>query len=365
MALRPQRTLSLCTGIGGLDLGVDAGLARVGCGGARPVCLVEGEAYAAATLVKAMSKGWLDQAPIWSDVRTFDALPWRGRVDGVVGGFPCQPFSVAGKMRREHDERHLWPAIRDILAVLEPHWCFFENVSALLSGGGHTVLGELQALGFRTAASLWTAQEVGAPHKRERLFILGVRDVPNADGFSLRDVPERPARGRDHLQAGRQALATAHGTDGLVANANGIHGDTRRTDHALESTARRNTHGGTECTPLANAEGQRLQTQRRPWRSGAGFTGPSSEGQDGGGAGPLGHTDRGGQLRLGFAEQGCWQVEGWRWPCHPSWWTIEPDVGRVVDGAPHGMDRVRALGNAVVPEQAAQAFEELFRALMG
>ena len=309
MALRPQRTLSLCTGIGGLDLGVDAGLARVGCGGARPVCLVEGEAYAAATLVKAMSKGWLDQAPIWSDVRTFDALPWRGRVDGVVGGFPCQPFSVAGKMRREHDERHLWPAIRDILAVLEPHWCFFENVSALLSGGGHTVLGELQALGFRTAASLWTAQEVGAPHKRERLFILGVRDVPNADGFSLRDVPERPARGRDHLQAGRQALAAAHGTDG----------------------------------PLANAEGQRLQTHRRPWRAGAEHARP----------------------RLGFAEQGCWQVEGWRWPCHPSWWALEPDVGRVVDGAPHGMDRVRALGNAVVPEQAAQAFEELFRALMG
>jgi len=89
-----QHGLSLCAGAGGIDLGL-----TIACPGYRTVCYVEREAYAAATLVARMEDKALDPAPLWDDVTTFDGRPWRGAVDILIGGYPCQPFSVAGKVR--------------------------------------------------------------------------------------------------------------------------------------------------------------------------------------------------------------------------------------------------------------------------
>ena len=159
--------LSLCTGAGGLELGLK--LAVSGC---RTVCYVEGEAYAASILAARMEDETMDAAPVWSDVRTFDSGAWRGCVDIVTAGYPCQPFSIAGRKQAERDPRHLWPYIRDIVADLRPRIAFFENVSHHLRLGFQQVHDDLRSLDYGVKAGLFTAEEIGAPHKRERLFIL-------------------------------------------------------------------------------------------------------------------------------------------------------------------------------------------------
>ena len=102
--------LSLCSGAGGIDLGLTLALP-----GYRTVGHVERETYAAATLVARMADAALDQAVIWDDIASFDGKPWRGAVDIVSAGYPCQPFSVAGKRRGADDPRHLWPQVARIL----------------------------------------------------------------------------------------------------------------------------------------------------------------------------------------------------------------------------------------------------------
>ncbi len=163
--------LALCAGVGGLELGLGLACRYLDIP-YRSVGYVEREAFAAATLVARMEDASLDTAPVWDDVTTFDGRPWRGLVDVISGGYPCQPFSAAGKQRGTDDPRHLWPHIARIVESVSPTFCFFENVANHLNLGFEQVAGDLQDLGFRVAAGLFTAAEVGAPHKRERLFIL-------------------------------------------------------------------------------------------------------------------------------------------------------------------------------------------------
>lgn len=136
--------LAICSGVGGLELGV--GLAAAGY---RTVCHVEGEAYAAAVLAARMEDGALAPAPIWSDLRTFDGRPWRGVVDLVTAGYPCQPFSCAGRRAGEGDPRHLWPHVRRVIAETGPALVFCENVADHLSLGFDTVCSEMAGLGYR------------------------------------------------------------------------------------------------------------------------------------------------------------------------------------------------------------------------
>ena len=176
------RAVEFCAGGGMLGAGI--GLAT---GAYRSVCYVEREAYAAAVLAARIADGALDDAPIWTDAATFDGSAWRGSVDLVIGGYPCQPFSVAGKRRGTDDPRHIWPHIARHVESIGPEWCFFENV------GGHLRLGyfdvvkpDLERFGYRVEETLIEAQEVGAPHKRERLFIMARRDVGHASDIASR-----------------------------------------------------------------------------------------------------------------------------------------------------------------------------------
>jgi DNA (cytosine-5)-methyltransferase 1 len=164
---RTVNVLSLCSGAGGLDLGV-----KLAIPSARTVCYVEIEAYACEVLASRMEEEALDAAPLWTDLRTFDGRPWRGAVDLVVGGYPCQPFSVAGARRGADDPRHLWPHISRILRELDHPCAFFENVSGHVSLGLREVRSELEHMGYRVEAEIVRAEEVGAPHRRERVFIL-------------------------------------------------------------------------------------------------------------------------------------------------------------------------------------------------
>jgi DNA (cytosine-5)-methyltransferase 1 len=171
--------LSLCSGIGGIELGLRLALGQR----CRTVGYVERDPYAARTLLARMEDAALEPAPVWcGDLREFDGRPWRGAVDIITGGYPCQPFSVAGKRLGERDPRHLWPEIRRIVMEVQPGLCFFENVGAHLTNGFDVVRGDLRELGYRVendrgepTFGLFTAREVGFPHKRERLFVLAYR----------------------------------------------------------------------------------------------------------------------------------------------------------------------------------------------
>ncbi|MAG64470.1 MAG: DNA methyltransferase [Pseudomonadales bacterium] len=193
--------LSLFAGVAGLDIGF--GLAVPG---ARVVCYVEGEAYAAAVLAARIQAGALDAAPVWSDVCTFDAEPWRGVVDCVVGGFPCTDISNAGQRAGIEGERSgLWSHMARIIRDVRPRFVFVENVSALLVRGLDRVLADLHTLGFDAEWLTLRASDAGAPHRRERLFLLASR--PSG---GQRDCRRSPGGARQ-LDVGGQGLADARG----------------------------------------------------------------------------------------------------------------------------------------------------------
>jgi DNA (cytosine-5)-methyltransferase 1 len=162
--------LALCAGIGGLDLGVSIAAPNY-----RTICYVEREAFAAATLVAQMENGFLAPAPIWDDLFTFDARPWRGVVDCVAAGIPCQPYSVAGKQRGHGDERALWPEFIRIVEECSPSLVFLENVANFIHFF-RPVGEELSRMGYRIEAGIFSAAEVGTPHRRERFFMLAHRE---------------------------------------------------------------------------------------------------------------------------------------------------------------------------------------------
>ena len=141
----------------------------------RTVCYVEWEQYCIDVLTQRIADGLLDDAPIWDDARTFNGAPWRGCVDIITAGFPCQPFSVAGHQQAERDERNMWPDTIRIIREVKPPFVLLENVPGLLAGShGYfgQILTELAESGYNARWRVLSAAEVGAPHKRDRLFIV-------------------------------------------------------------------------------------------------------------------------------------------------------------------------------------------------
>ena len=219
MAIRTPTVLSICTGAGGLDLGF--GLAHPD---ARTVCYVEREAFPVVNLVAAMEANLLDAAPLWDDLRTFDGGPWRGVVDWLIGGIPCQPHSRAGKRKGAADERNLWPDARRVIEECRPSAVFLENVAGIERYYFDSIGPELRGLGYRIEEGLFSAEEVGAPHIRERLFVLGYADRQVLD-FAKRGMEGHPLRegGRDDgsLGAGAPGDQPATAADGPLAHSGG------------------------------------------------------------------------------------------------------------------------------------------------
>lgn len=158
-----------CAGYGGIHLGLKRAIPNL-----RVIAYGEIEAFACANLVAKMEAGLMDAAPIWTDIKTFPCEEFRDRVDILVAGYPCQPFSAAGKRLGTEDPRHLWPHIARAIRVIQPRLCFFENVEGHISLGLREVVGELESIGYKTAWGIFSASEVGAPHQRKRVFILGM-----------------------------------------------------------------------------------------------------------------------------------------------------------------------------------------------
>lgn len=333
--------LSLCSGAGGLDLGL-----AIACPGYRAMGYVERDAYAAAILVARMEDAALDHAPVWDDIATFDGRPWRGTMDIVTAGYPCQPFSVAGKRRGTDDPRHLWPHVARIIGECKPSFVFLENVAHHLRLGFPEVATGLVDMGYRLAAGLFTAAEVGAPHRRERLFILA-----HCEGDDLAN----PARLlRDPLER-RQP----RGDDAVVANA----ADRQFPLSRWRTKARERF--GRSGAGLADTDGQRrLQTEC--WQPENGRPDPCSRNMD----------DADGSRSQGWSNESCQHAgERTAWPPGPhnadGWQRylraapdLEPAVRRGADGLAHRVDRLRLCGNGVVPLVAAHALRTLAAELL-
>jgi DNA (cytosine-5)-methyltransferase 1 len=167
--------LSLCSGYEGIGAGLERALPNL-----RNIAYVEIEAFAVANLVAKMESGQMDSAPVFTDLKAFPFTKFCGLVDILSGGFPCQPFSNAGQRKGVEDPRHLFPYIAKGISECKPRIVFLENVEGIISSKTEDgksvlryVLEELERLGYKATAGIFSASEVGATHQRKRVFILG------------------------------------------------------------------------------------------------------------------------------------------------------------------------------------------------
>lgn len=174
--------------------------------GWRCVCAVEYNAYARSVLLARQNDGTLPPFPIWDDVRTFDGKPWRGIVDVVSGGFPCQDISAAGKGAGLDGERSgLWSEMARIIGEVRPRYAFVENSPILTSRGLGTVLGDLAAMGFDAEWGVISAADTGAHHLRERIWI-----VAHADEMRKHEPTRRKRNERMGSSIGSEDMADAN-----------------------------------------------------------------------------------------------------------------------------------------------------------
>jgi len=171
--------------------------------GWRTVCAVEIEEYPRKVLMQRQDDGILPPFPIWDDVQTFDGGPWRGIVDVVSGGFPCQDISAAGKGAGIEGERSgLWGEMARIIREVRPRFVFVENSPLLVARGLAVVLGDLAEMVYDARWGIVGAHHAGAPHKRDRCWIVANADETGLQGFAG-DGADGDEPGRDRAQEGR------------------------------------------------------------------------------------------------------------------------------------------------------------------
>jgi len=334
--------LSLCAGYDGIGLGLKRVLPNL-----REIAYVEIEAFAVANLVAKMEEGRLPEAPIFTNVKTFPYERFSGCVDILSGGFPCQPFSAAGARKGVKDERHLYPYISKGIRECKPRIVFLENVEGIISSKtaeGESVLKyvlrDLEGMGYRATAGIFSAEEVGAPHQRKRVFILG---YSKHDGYSTstkpREVSGSQKEGRmQKLEGGSDKLSD--------------------TECSRLRGGRRSEECGDDTNRIQSDKGERNELRSKIKRCGSNIPNTDGKGLEG--------------LRK------CDTPEGWEesdgqprcsckvWPSRPNQPQYEweeprtkPKLGGTTDGASCRVDRLRLLGNGVVPFTAAKAFRVL------
>ena len=201
-SLTPYNILSICSGVGGLGLSL-----KIAMRNARTVCYVEREAQAAAVLAARMEDGSLHQAPVWSDLSTFDGKPWRGLVDCIISGDPCQPNSVAGARLGADDDRFLINQLIRTVEEVRPARVFRENVTGNADGQLAALVSALEAMGYSVAAGIFSASEVGASHRRERLFIMAdAKSIKRRLGKSKGRVKETDIARRERELADTKSI---------------------------------------------------------------------------------------------------------------------------------------------------------------
>jgi len=313
-----MKVLDLFSGIGGFSIGLE----KVGF---ETVAFCEIERYCQEVL----RRHWPD-TPIYGDVKqlTGDQLRADGIIpDVIVGGYPCQPFSVAGRQRGEEDERHLWPEVHRLIRELRPRWVICENVSGHIKLGLDEVLSTLEAEGYTVWPFIIPACAVDAPHKRDRVWIVAYsnrssdRRAPRQDESANGEVSQRDNRGVID-QPSEICAADVGDAISEYGQFNKPRPSGRRLglERHLLDEGRWSEEADTTDRPsadVADSSGKRIQD--------------SAEEQ----------VLRVENLPRELRRSG--EDIGGRWP-------PEPNVGRVANGVPNRSHRIKALGNAVVPQ---------------
>jgi DNA (cytosine-5)-methyltransferase 1 len=363
------RSISLFSGYGGIALGLHQY--------SEPILYCDIEPYAQAVLLSRMDDGTLPFAPIWNDVTTLDGTKFRGMVDLIEGGFPCQDISVAGKGAGLEGQRS--GLFREIIRLCEeasPVFVFLENVPAIRARGSVQVQEALASIGYDTRFGVISASEVGANHKRERWFCLGVRrDVANtySPGRNGSHSSQSEKRNNHSVTTGAgetmaHSMLNGHTSSkvGRVPSEDSDYSPKRQnngtiTEGRQEALRWRDSESdGTLPDSISKQLRDESGGSSRKDREGQAFPG------DDGTTRLMANTDMQGQCgeaSPGSEEdhEGIREDYWWTVPSAPdrSWWQVEPRVGRVVDGCPNRAHRIKALGNGVVPLQVKEAFEIL------
>jgi len=386
--------------------------------GWRTVCAVEWEAYPSSVLCARQNDGFFeDKFPIWDDVQTFDGHPWRGLVDVVSGGFPCQDISVAGKGAGIEGERSgMWGEMARIICEVQPRFVFVENSPMLTSRGLGRVLGDLASMGFDARWGVLGAADIGANHQRDRIWVVG-KYMGNTDNygqiapevrasleqrgndFKTRQIKTRKSEGSGEQHGelaytqrmgceeganeqrvdGDRQTSDFFGDSGApqptdVANPNCVHDALRgNSQDYAESLGERGVHlGGSVSDSGAGCEvvsgqstndgnisnsasfGHQVETDKCLLESQGGNKLQPSESRN---SSEMGYT-QGAGFTTCVNRQG--QGQPWRASIGDSqWWQIEPPVDRVADGMADRVDRLKAIGNGQVPLCAATAWRIL------
>jgi len=300
--------LSLFTGIGGIDLAAE-------WAGFRTAGQVEQNPYALRVLRKRFGR----RIPRWTDIKDFTADDFKRRtgIDSptlISGGFPCQPFSCAGKRRGKEDDRYLWPEMFRIVRELRPAWVLGENVAGIVNMELESCCSDLESEGYTVRAFLIPACGVGAWHRRERVFIVAYPNTGYNTGSTeqecKRDISKEPTP---------SSTGQISPEDVAHSSIKGIRGLSIQPGRSQSP----NPHPIWSGEALANTNSQRLPESTWPGLGGFQEEARSSTWGESGG----------GNSTAGF------------------YWSVEPAVGRVAHGVPHRVDRLRCLGNAVVPQQ--------------
>ena len=310
--------------------------------GWRTVAAVEIEDYPRRVLLQRQADGFLPRFPVWDDIRTFDGHPWRGKVDVISGGFPCQDISAAGKGDGLDGERSgLWTHMARVVSEVRPPFVFVENSPMLTTRGGTRVIADLAQMGYDTTWTVMGAADIGAPHQRDRMWILSRQ----------REFLSHPQHYRDGLR--EQQQESPKEKDGLVANPSSFGSQTGLADTqgGQERDANQSQHSGAN---LANPRSVRYKHEDNKIQTRRNSLEPCSTNL----ANPTHKGDVWREWELGFAQQehdsGGSPIDGGR-----KWWSIEPAVGRVAHGVAHRVDRLKAIGNGQVPACAAAAWRLL------
>ena len=316
--------------------------------GIRTVCAVEIEPYPASVLLARQNDGLLPPFPVWDDVRTFDGRPWRGLVDVVSGGFPCQDISSAGKGAGIDGERSgLWREMHRIINEVRPRYAFLENSPLLVGRGLARVLGDLAEIGYDAEWLVLGADDVGAPHVRKRIWILA--HDPHANDL------QRPQQGEPFM--GPKVLAGCSfnrldsGDDVSESPCLG----SQETWPEQQATGIVRICPDVSYSPSQGLERQRLQPRQskipEPGNDRLHVPYPADK-RHVRGDGEFPENER-------LGSQGDYHAGRAETNDCGEWWSAEPDVGRVAHGVATRVDRIKALGNGQVPAVAATAFRVL------
>lgn len=344
--MNEPKHLDLFSGIGGFAIAARwAGFETVG--------FCDNEPFSQSVL----KKHW-PRVPIHSDIREVRGELYAG-VSVLTGGFPCQPFSVAGKQRGKEDDRYLWPEMLRVIQEARPTWIIGENVAGIVGMALDQVCFDLEAESYEVEPIIIPACGVDAPHRRNRVWII----ARNSRAESLADS-ENPERGARLLGKAEEAIRPSRDNQLAGSGENVADSDSKRKlqpEGNLKECGRRISHSGQN---VADSLGEGLEGYARNEREGKGRE--KSDGSiskeslsarknvaDSKGEQSASNDYRGEQREAGESQQ----VEsrgGDRWGLREGNWTIEPELGRVANGIPHRVDRLKGLGNAIVPQVAYQ-----------